>query len=106
VSPDESKAITEKMKAELKASGYTEDESGSWHWRDGFLAAYSAIFPSIDSAYRHYQEGQYFEAMETLIERVKDASTDIAEGETIDMLHGRLQSITNAYEKFKEGYKP
>lgn len=52
------------MKAELKATGYKEDANLHWHWRGGNFGAYSATFPSIDSAYRHYEEGKRMAELE------------------------------------------
>ncbi len=63
----------EAMRQELIDAGYTEDANGFWRSRNGFLAAYSAIFPSIDSAYRHLQEVQYFEALEVFVSKVANA---------------------------------
>lgn len=52
------------MKAELIEAGYTEDANLHWHWRGGNFGAYSATFPSIDSAYRHYEEGKRMAELE------------------------------------------
>jgi hypothetical protein len=59
------------MKEVLIKNGYTEGKNGFWHWRGGEFGAYSAIFPSIDSAYRHYEEGERYTELEARLAKVE-----------------------------------
>jgi hypothetical protein len=91
VSDYEAKQVIERMKKKLADNGYTEDSDGHWHWRDGFLAAYSASFPSIDSAHRHCEEQEYFEALREFVDRI--ASPESIESVLFGDYFGAMEKI-------------
>lgn len=88
----------EAMRAELEASGYREGQNGDWYFRDGFISAYSATFPSIDSAYKHYEEGKRYEAMLSLIQEMNIAANEyrqagMADRQDFSQFFARLQTL-------------
>lgn len=72
----DAKQVIDNMKAELNEAGYSESVSGHWLWRGGNFGAYSANFPSIDSAYRHWEEGKRYAELEAHNRRLLDVARE------------------------------
>lgn len=88
------------MKAELIDAGYKEDAELNWHWRGGNFGAYSATFPSIDSAYRHYEEGKRMAELEAHNARLLEVARE--QQKTLEAHEALANEMIEAFNEAKD----
>lgn len=91
----DAKQVIDNMKAELNEAGYSESVSGHWLWRGGNFGAYSANFPSIDSAYRHWEEGKRYAELEAHNRRLLDAARE--QQKTVEALEALANEVAKVH---------